>query len=136
MSKDFDLHNNCGVTSALNSQTISTDTTTNGVIIDTQGFRGVEFILQSGTITDGAYTVAMQEGDVSDLSDAATVATDEVLGSITFAATEDNVAKRVGYIGKKRYVRIRVVSTGTSSGGVFSGTAVKWGANHKPVANQ
>lgn len=135
MGKLFDLHHNCDVANALNSQTISSDTTTNGVIIDMQGYHGLEFILKSGTITDGAYTVALQHGDDSGLSDAAAVDADEVLGSIAFADTEDNVAKRIGYIGKKRYVRMNVVSTGTTSGGVFDGVAVQFSPFSAPVAD-
>lgn len=136
MGKLFDLHDNCEVANALNSQTISTDTTTNGVIIDTQGYHGLEFILKSGAITDGAYTVTLTHGDNSALSDGTTVSADDLLGSIAFADTEDNTAKRVGYIGKKRYVRMNVVSTSTSSGGVFSGVAVKFSPFSAPVANQ
>lgn len=133
---NFDLHNNCDVITALNSQTIATDTTTNGVIIDTKGSRAIEFILTSGTITDGAYTVTATQGDDSGLSDGVAVDAELLLGSIAFAATEDNVSKRVGFIGKKRYVRFSVVSTGTTSGGVFSGVAVRANPNHAPVANQ
>lgn len=134
--KLFDLHNNCEVANALDSQTISSDTTTNGEIVDVAGFHGIEFILKSGTVTDGAYTVTLTEGDDAALSDGATVAAADLLGSIAFAAADDNVAKRVGYIGKKRYVRMNVVSTSTTSGGVFDGVAVKFSPNHAPVANQ
>ncbi len=136
MGKLFDLHDNCEVANALDSQTIGTDTTTNGEIIDTVGFHGLEFVLKSGTVTDGAYTVTLTEGDDAALSDGATVAAADLLGSIAFADTDDDAAKRVGYIGKKRYVRMNVVSTGTTSGGVFSGVAVKFSPNSAPVANQ
>lgn len=136
MGKLFDLHDNCEVANALDSSTISSDTTTNGEIIDTAAFHGLEFILKSGAITDGAYTVALTEGDDSGLSDGTAVSADDLLGSIAFADTEDNVAKRIGYIGKKRYVRLSIVSTGTASGGIFDGVAVKYAPFHAPVANQ
>ncbi len=136
MSKLFDLHDNCEVANALSSQTIATDTTTNGEIIDTQGYHGLEFILKSGTITDGAYTVTLTEGEDSGLSDGTTVAAANLLGSISFALTDDDTAKRVGYIGKKRYVRLNIVSTGTTSGGLFDGVAVKFSPFTAPVANQ
>lgn len=134
--KLFDLHDNCEVALALAAQTIATDTTTNGAIIDTLGFHGLEFILQSAAITDGAYTVTLTHGDDSGLSDGATVSADDLLGSIAFADTDDNAAKRIGYIGKKRYVRLNVVSTGTTTGGAFAATAVKFSPKHAPVANQ
>lgn len=136
MGKLFDLHDNCEVANALDSQTISTDTTTNGEIIDIAGYHGLEFVLKSGAITDGAYTVTLTHGDDSGLSDGATVAAADLLGSIAFADTDDDAAKRIGYIGKKRYVRLNVVSTGTTSGGVFDGVAVKFSPFTAPVANQ
>jgi hypothetical protein len=131
-----DLYHDCQVTSAFNSATIGSDTTTNGVIVDTAGFEALTFSVQSGAITDGAYTVTMAHSDASDLSGSEAVPADEVLGSIAFALAEDNVAKRIGYIGKKRYVRISIVSTGTTSGGVFSATAIKSVPHSAPVANQ
>jgi len=136
MSKLFDLHDNCNVLNAFTSATISTDTTTTGAIIDTVGYHGLEFILRSAVITDGAYTVTMTEGDDSGLSDGATVSAANTLGSIAFALTEDNTPKRIGYIGKKRYVRLNIVSTATSSGGVFNANAVLFSPTHAPVANQ
>lgn len=131
-----DFYHDCQVTSAFNSATISSDTTTNGVIVDTAGFEALTFSVQSGAITDGAYTVTMSHGDDSSLSDADAVPSDEVLGSIAFALAEDNTAKRIGYIGKKRYVRISIVSTSTTSGGVFAATAIRSVPHSAPVANQ
>ena len=136
MSTPFDLHSNVKVTTALNSQTIATDTTTDGVIIDTAGFHATEFVVTSGTITDGTFVVALEQGDDSGLSDAAAVPADEVLGSASFVAADDNVTKRIGSIGKKRFVRMSIVSTGTSSGGVLVAAVVQAVPNHGPVANQ
>lgn len=135
MANVFDLHHKVAVSAALNSQTIATDTDTNGTIIDTAGYHGLEFVLQSGAITDGTYTVKLQEGDAANLSDATDVSSENTLGSISFAATDDNTAKRIGYLGKKRYVRLVITSASTTSGGVFSGTALRFKPNHGPVAD-
>lgn len=135
MSKLFDLHDNSKVLNALDSQTISTDTTTEGVIVDTAGFHGVEFILTSGTVTDGAYSVTVTAGDAADLSDGVTVDAADLLGSVAFTDADDNVAKSLGSLSKKRYVRFNVVSTGTTSGGVFGGVAVLYCPNHAPVVD-
>jgi len=100
---EFDLHNNIDDRLALSSRTIGTNTTTVGTIIDTQGYQSLEYIVTSGTITDGAYAFLLEEGDASNLSDAAVVPADETLGALTgFVAAEDDVTKRVGSIGKKR----------------------------------
>ena len=136
MSKSVnDLHHHTKQLPALTSQTISTDTTTAGAIIDTAGFEACEFLLLSGTITDGAYAVSLQEGDASNLSDAATVDAAEILGDADFALADDDTAKRIGYIGKKRYVRLSIVSSGTTSGGVFAGIALLGMAAHQPTAD-
>ena len=59
----------------------------------------------------------LEEGDDSGLSDAAVVSVDETLGALTgVVATEEQSTKRVGSIGKKRYQRISIVSTGVTTG--------------------
>lgn len=131
-----DLHSKTKEFVALTSQTISTDTTTYGEIIDILGYESLEFFLLSGTLTDGAYAVTLQQGDDSGLSDAADVPAAESLpDSIAFALTDDDEVKRIGTVGKKRYARLKIVSTGTSSGGVFAGVAVLSNPHHGPVAD-
>lgn len=108
-----DLHNNMDERVALATQLINTDTTTAGVIIDTAGYESLELIMQAGVVTAGDVTLIMQDGDDSGLSDAATVASDSRLGSlVTLDATG---ITRVGYVGKKRYVRISAVSDNSAN---------------------
>jgi len=106
---------------------ISTDTTTVGNIIDTAGNEAVDIALVTGTITDGDYVLSLEHGDDSGLSDAAVVAAtdlDALVSTVAIAAADDNTAKSIGYVGKKRYVRINVVSTSTSTGGTVGGLIV------------
>jgi len=132
-----DLHHSSESVLAMESQTISTDTTTVGEIIDTAGYEALEILTISGTITDGAYAMLLEEGDNSALSDAATVASAETLGDCSYALADDDTPKRVGYIGKKRYVRLSFVSTSTSSGGtLFGALALLSNAMHQPTADQ
>ncbi len=130
-----DLHHGMGVTSALAIAAITTDTTTAGITIDTMGYEGLEFVLQSGTVTDGAYAVSIQEGDESDMSDAATVTAELILGDADFALADDDTAKRIGSAGKKRYQRLSITSTATSSGGTFGAVAILGNAHSAPVAD-
>jgi len=129
-----DLHNNLKFTPAINpAAAITGDGTTTSAIIDTQGFESLEFSCQSGVITDGSFTGSVYEGDASDMSDEA-VAT-ELLGSApVFSASNDNVVKKVGYRGGKRYVRIKFVQAGSTSGGFLSCVAVQGHARNSPVA--
>ena len=113
---------------ALNTSAISSDTTTNGVIIDTAGYESILFVIQSGTLADGTYTPLIQEGNDSGLSDAASVADGDLTNteaSVAFAATDDNAVKSIAYVGDKRYVRLNIVSASTSSGGTLGAVAVK-----------
>lgn len=123
---------------AFDIQTISSDTTTNGEIIDTQGYDSVTFLFQTGTVTDGDYTVLIQEGDEDDLSDAAAVADADLTAteaSVSFTAdTDDNAVSKIGYLGNKRYVRFNVVSTNTSSGAVVGAQAILSHPANAPVA--
>jgi len=131
----FDLKNDIGVVNALDVQTISTNTTTAGDIIDLQDYEGATFILQSGTVTDGSYAVLVEEGDDSGLSDAAAVADGDLIGTeanAAFVAADDNEVRTLGYRGEKRYIRVSLVSTGTTSGGVFGATCIKSHPHVKP----
>jgi hypothetical protein len=132
-----DLHNNIKVENALNVSAISSNTTTVGAIIDMQGYGALEFVLRSGTLTDGTYTPLVEEGDAANLSDATAVADVDLLGTEAAAAfilTDDNTVKKVGYIGNKRYIRLSVVSAGTTTGGTMSAIAIKGKAADRPIA--
>lgn len=118
-----DIHSRATVASALNIQAITTDTTTVGNIIDTQDQHSLELIFNYGTVSAGVLTPLIHEGDNSALSDATVVPTDYLLGTIasatfTFGTSTNNVPKSLGYVGKKRYVRPSIVSTGSANGTV------------------
>jgi len=134
---EYDLHNDVDAAMALKEAAITTNTTTVGEIIDTKDFGSLEYIISSGTITDGAYALKLEEGDDSGLSDAADVATADILGDLVgFVDTDDDAVKRVGSIGKKRYQRLSIVSTGTTTGADSIGAvAVQGNPKHMPVAN-
>lgn len=133
----MDMHTKINPSSGLNIQSIASDTTVNGVIIDTQNHESIEWLIFSGTITDGTYTPTIEESDDSGLAGATTVSADFLLGTVanaTFVAADDNVVKRIGSVGKKRYQRLSLVSTGTSTGGTLSAIAVLGNARHQPTA--
>jgi hypothetical protein len=132
-----DLHNNVKVSPAINPAAIvNGNTTTVSATIDTQGFESVEFVIVSGTITDGTLTPAIYEGDQANMSDEAANTT-ELLGTIagaTFATTDDNVTKKIGYRGSKRYVRLKITQAGATTGGYFCAIAVQGHARYTPVS--
>lgn len=128
-----DLHTKISEKVALNIAAITTNTTTNGASVERTGSESLEFVIQSGVLTDGAYAVNVQHSDDGSVwADA--VAADDLLGAEpSFAATDDNVVKSVGYIGGKKFARIQIVSTGVTTGGTLGAVAVLDHALHQPV---
>jgi len=132
---DFDMHHNVFQSVALETQAITANGTVNGEIIDTQGYNSIEFVFISSTITDGAYAVKIQEGDEVGGGDMADVAAELILGVADFADTDDNVAKRIGSLGKKRYQRAVVTGSGITAGGTLSAVAIQGAPWSAPVAD-
>lgn len=127
--------NNQSVVPGYAGGTINTDTDTGGgITIDTQGYEKVAFALYAGTRTDGSYALKITETDNSDgTTDAAEVPTDAYIVKQTLTAS--NTVKKVEAKTGKRYVRLRITSTGTTSGCVFKGAvAILSDPKNAPVA--
>lgn len=116
------------------SAVISSDTTTNGTIIDTADFDcGLSFFIGATAYTDGTYKLVLEEGDESNLSDATTVPAkklievdglDAVTTGVTALTADGGKFFKVGLHSNKRYVRANVVSTSTSTGATIAVVAV------------
>lgn len=133
-----DLHHKVQAAVALDAAAIATDTTTVGNIIDTLGFESIEFIGLSKAITDGTYTLKLEDGDDSGLSDAADIDSALILGSLfAFGSGDDDAVLRTGAISKKRYIRASIVSASTSSGvDIMAVIAVQSNPKTNPVTEQ
>ena len=129
-----DLHNNSKSALAFEIQVLGGNGTVEGEIIDTAKCNILEFVGVSGTITDGVHNAVVYQGDDAALADAELVTSDYLLGSMSFILTDDNVTKRMGFIGKKRYCRLDMVSTGVTSGGTLGAVAIQAGCMHNPQA--
>jgi hypothetical protein len=130
-----DIVHNIKATAAWAGATIGSSTTTDStIVIDSQGFESIAFLVYSGTITDGVFTLKIMETDNSDgTTGAAEVGSYQVQNG--FVLTDDSVVKKVGAPLTKRYCTLRIVSTGVTTGGVFKGAiAVLGGAHNAPVA--
>jgi hypothetical protein len=99
---------------------IASDTTTVGAILDLHGFARALFVLLDKTLTDGDYQFQLFHGDASDMSDEAQVAASDLNGTLPNwdADTDDDQVVTVEYICRKRYARIKIVSTNFGSTGV------------------
>jgi hypothetical protein len=111
---------------------VSTDATTAGEIIDTLGFESITFLLQ-GTITAGNITPLIEDGDDAALGDAAAVSDDFLIGTEAAAKLITTTTETaIGYVGKKRYVRLSAVSA-NSCNIVFACQALKGNPEVKPT---
>ncbi len=124
-----DIYNRTNVKVAVDNATIASDTTTVGNIIDRKGAESLMFVMIAGTITDGAYLPLVEHGDDSGLSDAAAVPDAQLIGTeaeAAFALADDDETHKIGYVGDKRYVRLSIVSSATTTGvDAFGAVAVE-----------
>ena len=120
-----DLHNNIHPLVGIAPVAARTDDTAIvSTIVDTAGFNSCEFVIVTGTNTDADanFTVLVQDGDASNLSDAAAVADAQLLGTEALAGftfADDLKTRKIGYIGNKRYVRVTVTPSGNGAGNIF-----------------
>ncbi len=133
-----EIESNIKALSALDIQAITTDVTTDGNVIDMQGFSSLEFILFSGTLTDGSYTPLIEESDEITFGGEETPVADSDLtkteASVAFADSDDDTVKKIGYIGGKRFVRMTLVSASTSTGGTIGCLAIQGHPYIAPVS--
>jgi hypothetical protein len=128
-----DLKNNLSVTPSL--QPKARTASENGAVVDTQGMKSVMALVAFGAWTDGSHTPKLQEGDASDGSDAADVAAGDLEGAFTATTSSagQNAIQKVGYKGSKRYVRLVMTCSGTTTG-ALSGGHIVTEPNAKPAA--
>lgn len=115
-----------------------------GAIIDRQGYGGVEFVVDYGSITTTGTAIAavLKEGDVT--GTLASVADGDLLGTEALvglaagarvAGTGKEVSKRLGYKGTKRYVQLTLTHSGTTSTGAIAANAVLFNPAVAPISN-
>lgn len=140
----MELHNNVKQMLALSPVALGATGTSAGKIIDRQGYGGVEILIGYGAITTTgtSVTVLVKEGDVTgtltSVADADLIGTEALAGLAAGARTSgtgQQVVKRVGYKGTKRYVQVSLTNAGTTSAGLFWADALLFNPAIAPVAN-
>ena len=119
-----DLHNNIDIVESIDPVAVgTTGTGQTGAVVDRRGYDSVEAVLSYGAITATAatFTVTILEGDatgsMTSVADADLLGTEANAGLAAATRTDgstENVVKRIGYIGNKRYVQAKIVSTTTA----------------------
>jgi len=139
-----DLHNNMRTKTVISPLAIGANATKTGLVVDRQGYGGVEFVASYGAVTTTGtiVTLVVKEGDVTgtltSVADADLLGTEalaSLLAGARVAGTGKEVTKRVGYTGLKRYVSVDAVQTGVTSVGVVGVAAVLHNPTLAPTAN-
>lgn len=128
------LYNNVDAKLTLNPAA-RTDGTANGTGVDrhdsNQGYRTAMAVIHTGAITDGTHTFSLQDSadnsTFADVADGFLQGTEPAIGS-----SDDNEVHVIGYTGSERYLRVKCVTTGATSGGIF-GVTILLGGGRKPV---
>ena len=120
--------------------TVTDDTAVVSGIVDLQNYNSVLFAIAAGTLADAdaTFTVLVEEGDESDLSDAAAVADADLLGTETLASfqfDDDGETRKIGYVGYKRYVRCTITPANNTGSAPIAVMAILGDPILSPVAN-
>ncbi|MDL1909705.1 hypothetical protein FBQ81_03275 [Chloroflexi bacterium CFX6] len=134
-----DLHNSVKISRAISPASVADTTPQVSQILDTANYAANELAILTGSIADAdaTFTVLMEEGDQSNLSDAAAVADTDLLGTEAeagFQFDDDNETRKIGYIGSKRYIRATITPVNNASAALLAAAWVQAGARKSPVS--
>lgn len=101
-----------------------------GQIIDNQGFDSLTYLIATGTLADAdaTFTVLLEEGDDSGLSDAAAVADVDLISTEALAGfifSDDDIVNQLGYVGSKRYTRLTITPAANTGAWDIAAIAVQ-----------
>lgn len=135
-----DLHNNLDVKRAISPTSVADNTAQVSQIIDRQGYGAVEFLILTGALTDAdaTFTVLVEHGSAANLSDAAAVPDEELLGTEAaagFVFSDDDKVRKIGYRGIKRFVRLTITPTANTGAAALAAVAVLGSPAILPTAN-
>jgi len=100
----------------------------NGSGVDLKGYASAAVIFQVGTVTDGTHTPSVQESD--DNSTFTAVAAGDLDGTLVNLVA--NSVQRVGYHGRRRYLRAQVTSSG-ATGAAYAAMVLRGHPGQSPV---
>lgn len=120
-----DIANNLTLKRALSPVVAGTDNTAYvSQILDTRDMAAAMLAIQIGANTDAdaTFTVLLEEGAASNLSDATAVADADMNGTealASFQFDDDNECRKLGYNGNKRYIRATITPANNGAGNIY-----------------
>lgn len=135
-----DLMNNVDIKRVISPVSVADNTAQVGQIIDRRGFDSLTYVIAIGSVADAdaTFVVLLEEGDQSNLSDAAAVADSDLIGTEALAGfqfDDDNKCRKLGYRGNKRYTRLTITPANNASAALLSAVAVLGHASLVPTTN-
>ena len=135
-----DLHNHIHPIRALSPVSVADNTAQVSQVIDLQGYSSLEFVILGGSLADAdaTFVVLVEHGDAANLSDAAAVPDEQLLGSelqAGFQFDDDNETRKIGYIGYKRYVRLTITPANNTGAALLAVVAILGNPHLSPTAN-
>lgn len=123
---------------AISPQNETGDSALVSQIIDTKGYGSVSFVIATGSLADAnaTFTVLVEDGDDASLTDNAEVSDTFLIDTETNASfnyDNDDKVRWIGYVGKKRYVRLTITPSGNSGDAYISAVAILGDPESKPV---
>lgn len=130
-----DLFSNIKCSRAISPANTTDDTAIVSQILDTADYEGNTFVMSTGSVSDAnvTFTVLMEDGDNASLTDNASVADADLIGTESGATplfSDDNKVWKLGYKGSKRYVRVTVTPSG-NTGDIY--LSAVWVQSHPRV---
>lgn len=140
-----DMQNNVVFKTTIEPLAIGANATKTGKVVDRKGYAGVQFVCSYGAVTTTGTiaTLIIKEGDVTgtmtSVADANLLGT-EALASLLAttprtSGVSQNVVKKIGYSGNKRYVQALLVKTGVTSVGCAGVAAMLFNPEQAPTSN-
>lgn len=123
-----DIYNDTVLKRAISPVSVGDNTAQVSQIIDTKGFGGCLWGFLAGSLADAdaTFTVLVEEGDASNLSDATAVADDNMVGTeagASFQFDDDNEVRKLLVRPTKRYVRLTITPANNSGAALVAAFA-------------
>lgn len=131
-----DLMSEIKVVPAIAAATVTNNTPPTEIEVDRLGYESLTFAVLLGTLadTDATFVATLTDSNTSGSGYAAVDSDYVVYGSeTTWDYSADGVCKKIGYIGKKRYVKLTITPTNNSGNAPIAAIAILGHANQNPA---
>ena len=134
-----DPYNNVEIRRAISPVSVSDNTPLVSQIIDGTGNEYLSFDIAIGSVADAdaTFTVLVEDGEDSGLSDNAAIADEFLIGTEALAGfqfDDDNEVRTITIKLKKQYNRLTITPVGNASAALISATARLTGKDEVPVS--